>query len=106
LFRHEAVIVYPLEVAPEEVMLEVALESGALDCEVTDDGYTIVGDPSAWHELRDALVARFGDPLESSLRWEPLQASPSSEAVAESFGKLLHALDDLDDVQSVYHNAL
>jgi YebC/PmpR family DNA-binding regulatory protein len=92
--------------ASEDKVMEVALESGADDVVTHDDGAVEVITPAADFEaVKDALVAAGLNPelAEVTMRAEnPIELAGDE---ATRMQKLLDALEDLDDVQAVYHNA-
>ena len=91
---------------PEEKVMEVALESGADDVITHDDGAVEVLTAYAEFEtVRNALEAAGLTPeiAEITMRAEnPIELSGED---AVRMQKLLDVLEDLDDVQAVYHNA-
>ena len=91
---------------PEDKVMEVALESGADDVITHDDGAVEVLTAYAEFEtVRNALEAAGLTPeiAEITMRAEnPLELSGED---AVRMQKLLDVLEDLDDVQAVYHNA-
>jgi len=91
---------------PEDALLEVALEAGADDVITTDDGaIEVLTDPSAFEAVRNALQdANWAAELaEITMRPENTVALAGDDALR--MRKLLDMLEDLDDVQAVYHNA-
>ncbi|WP_213959322.1 YebC/PmpR family DNA-binding transcriptional regulator [Variovorax sp. dw_954] len=92
--------------ASEDKIMEVALEAGAEDVITDDDGaievLTAVGDFEA---VKNALEAAGLKPevAEVTMRAENPIAVTGEEAA--KMQKLLDVLEDLDDVQEVYHNA-
>lgn len=89
----------------EERLLEVALEAGAADLSGDGGVFTIYCEPAAFAEVKAALE-RAGVPLRGAeLGYVPAQRNPVGDlAVARRVARLLDALDDHDDVQSVYSN--
>ncbi len=93
--------------ADEELIMEHALEAGADDVVSHEDGSVdVLTDVSDYLDVKQAL-------LEAAL--EPVNAEvamiPSTEVVLDTEGgrkvlKLLDALEDLDDTQNVFHNAV
>jgi len=105
LFNHVGQITFPAG-ADEEQVMEVAIDAGAEDVIVDDDGtIEVLTEPSEFENVRDKIKA-------SGLDWEAseltMRASTSSELdvnAASSMVKMLEMLEDLDDVQEVYSNA-
>jgi transcriptional/translational regulatory protein YebC/TACO1 len=104
-FKHCGQIIFAPGVSEDKVM-EVALEAGADDVITDDDGAIEVITPVAEFEaVKDALVAAglTPDDAEVTMRAEnPIEVSGED---AVRMQKLLDAIEDLDDVQAVYHNA-
>ena len=111
MFDRMGQIVYPAAVASEDQMMEAAIEAGAEDVE-TDPGdgddvapthvvYTGFEDLNA---VAEALGAAFGDAKSTGIIWRPKTQTPiTGDSVATLF-KLIDALDDDDDVQTVFGN--
>lgn len=90
----------------EDALLEAALEAGAEDVIIADDGAAEVQtDMAGLGPVKDALEQAGLTPASSELE---MVASTSAELDADgaaSIMKLVDALEDLDDVQNVYSNA-
>ena len=85
-------------------MFEAALEAGASDVESSGEGHVINCDPNAFNEVRDALEETFGEPESAGLVWKPSTTTEVDEDAARTLMKLIDALDDNDDVQTVSAN--
>ncbi|MBL8549373.1 MAG: YebC/PmpR family DNA-binding transcriptional regulator [Hyphomonadaceae bacterium] len=95
---------YPLAAASEDAMMEAAIEAGADDVAVEEDAHVIVCGMAALNDVAQNLAKRFGEASSAKFIWRP-QASIAVEGDnAELLMKLLTALDDLDDVQTVFSN--
>ncbi|MGQ0587893.1 MAG: YebC/PmpR family DNA-binding transcriptional regulator [Gammaproteobacteria bacterium] len=91
--------------ALEEKILEVALDAGADDV-VTDDGYTeVLCAPEAFDGVKKALVAKGLQPGKADITWHAATTVAVQGAQAEALAGLVHALEELDDVQHVHTNA-
>lgn len=104
-FKHVGQLVFAPG-TPEDALLEVALEAGADDVITTDDGaIEVLTDPSSFEAVRNALQdANWAAELaEITMRPENTVALAGDDALR--MRKLLDMLEDLDDVQAVYHNA-
>ncbi len=104
-FKHCGQIVFAPGTDEDKVM-EVALEAGAEDVVTDDDGAIEVLTPVADFEaVKNALEAAGLKPevAEVTMRAEnPIEVAGEDAAKMQ---KLLDVLEDLDDVQDVYHNA-
>ena len=91
---------------PEDKLLEVALEAGAQDILTEDDGATeVITAAQDFESVKNTLQAAGLTPelAEVTMRAESVIELSGDEA--QKMQKILDALEDLDDVQEVYHNA-
>ncbi|WP_180126586.1 YebC/PmpR family DNA-binding transcriptional regulator [Rhodoferax sp. BLA1] len=104
-FKHCGQIIFAPGVSEDKVM-EVALEAGADDVITDEDGAIEVITPVADFEaIKDALVAAGLTPADAEVTMRPENPIEVSGDEAARMQKLLDAIEDLDDVQAVYHNA-
>ncbi len=104
-FKHCGQLVFAPGTSEDKVM-EVALEAGAEDVLTDEDGaIEVLTAPGDFEAVRDALEA-------AGLKPEVAEVTMRAENTIELAGedaakmqKLVDALEDLDDVQDVYHNA-
>ena len=104
LFERTGIIIFPPG-SDEESILEQALDAGAHDMLVKDDGIEVITNLEAFGKVQDALK-KVGLNYESAEM--TMLASTEVELVvdnAEKLLKLVEYLEDLDDVQNVYSNA-
>ena len=90
----------------EETLMEVALEAGADDVIAGEDGSVeVLTTPAAYEAVKNALEAAKLKPeiAEVTMRAENSIALAGDDAARMQ--KLLDVIEDLDDVQAVYHNA-
>ncbi len=90
----------------EDKVLEVALEAGAEDVITDEDGaIEVLTSPADFEAVKLALESAglVPDMAEVTMRAENAIALAGEDAV--SMQKLLDVLEDLDDVQNVFHNA-
>jgi len=104
-FKHCGQIVFAPG-ANEDKVMEVALEAGAEDVITDDDGAVeVLTSPAGFEAVKNALEAAGLVPAmaEVTMRAENTIDLTGDDAVRMQ--KLLDVLEDLDDVQEVYHNA-
>jgi len=91
----------------EDALLEAALEAGADDVEVAEDGSAVVFTSFAdFHQVNEALTASGFKAEEAEVTQIANVSAPIGDLeTAQKVMRLLDALEDLDDVQNVYHNA-
>jgi YebC/PmpR family DNA-binding regulatory protein len=105
-FKHCGLFVFAPGTNEDKVM-EVALDAGADDVITGDDGSTeVLCPPAAFEPVKAALEA-------AGLKAEVAEVTWRAETPIEVAGedairmqKLLDVIEDLDDVQDLYHNAL
>ena len=104
-FKHCGQLIFAPGTSEDKVM-EVALEAGAEDVIADDDGaIEVLTAPGDFEAVRDALEA-------AGLKPEVAEVTMRAENTIELAGddaarmqKLLDMIEELDDVQDVYHNA-
>ena len=104
MFSRLGAIRYPAAVASEDAMLEAAIEAGAQDAALDEDGHDVTCAVEDFFAVRDALEAKFGPPESAKLEWRPGNTVSLDEEKAAGMLKLLDVLEDSDDVQNVYAN--
>lgn len=104
LFDHLGQVNYPAATATAEAMFEAAVEAGADDVEGNEEEHLILCAPEQLNAVRDALDKRFGPPSAARVVWKPKTLVPVEGETAEALFKLLEALEDSDDVQTVFAN--
>ena len=110
MFDRLGQIIYPMSAGSEDVVMEAAVEAGAHDVE-TDPGdedtapshvvFTAFEDLSG---VVEALEASLGPAKSTAIIWKPRTLTPVSGDDAATLLKLIDALDDDDDVQTVFSN--
>ena len=103
-FERKGMIEYPASAGDEEKVLEAAIEAGADDVESSDDGHLIWTEMEALHEVSGALEKALGEAENVKLAWKPNLTVEMNEKDAGVLLKLVDALDDDDDVQTVWGN--
>jgi YebC/PmpR family DNA-binding regulatory protein len=105
LFSRVGQVTYAVETGSADDMLEAAIDAGAEDVESDEEEHRIVCATDDLSVVRDALEAKFGSASAAKLVWKPQTLVPvGEEAAAQSLFKLVEALEDSDDVQTVYAN--
>ena len=90
----------------EDKVMEVALEAGAEDVITDDEGaIEVLTAPGDFEAVRDALEAAGLKPEVAEVTMRPENTIALEGDDAARMQKLLDIIEDLDDVQEVYHNA-
>jgi YebC/PmpR family DNA-binding regulatory protein len=90
----------------EDAVMEVALESGAEDVVANDDGsLDVITTPEDFAAVKRALTDAGFDTEVAEVTFNASTQSELDQETAEKLLKMVDVLEDLDDVQEVYHNA-
>ena len=88
----------------EDTVMEYALEAGADDFIAEDDAFVVYTAPSDFSAVRKELEGKGLNFFEAQIEMVPQNKVTLSGDELAKFERLLDALEDLDDVQNVYHN--
>jgi YebC/PmpR family DNA-binding regulatory protein len=104
-FKHVGQIILAPGTSEDKVM-EVALEAGADDVVADEDGaIEVITPPPQFEAVRDALQAAGLKPEVAEVTMRPENSIELTGDDAARMQKLIDILEDLDDVQDVFHNA-
>jgi YebC/PmpR family DNA-binding regulatory protein len=95
---------FPAAAGDADTVFEAALEAGAEDVSSSEDGHEIWTAIEALHTVAKTLEGALGSPESVKLAWRPQVMVSVGEGDATTLFKLLDALDDDDDVQTVWSN--
>ena len=106
MFTKYAVVEFTGKNADET--LEILLEAGVdvIDASEDDEGYVrVLADPSALKAMEEALAnAGIAEFETNEVKLIPSEEIELNEEKLQKFERMLGMLDELDDVQNVYHN--
>jgi YebC/PmpR family DNA-binding regulatory protein len=103
-FDRRGLITYPASAGDADSVFEAALEAGAEDVESNEDEHSIWTSMDALHEVAKALETMLGAAESAKLAWKPQLLVEVDEANAATLLKMIDALEDDDDVQTVWGN--
>ncbi|WP_353206774.1 YebC/PmpR family DNA-binding transcriptional regulator [Sphingorhabdus sp.] len=103
-FDRMGLITYPINAGDADSVFEAALEAGAEDVESSQDEHSIWTAMDSLHEVAKALEATLGEAESAKLAWKPQVLVEVDEANAATLLKMIDALEDDDDVQTVWGN--
>jgi YebC/PmpR family DNA-binding regulatory protein len=105
LFTKRGIISYDPGVG-EDAIMEAALEAGAEDVIVNDDGsIDVYSTPEEFEAVRDAMAAAGHEPANAEVTYDAATAPEVAGDDAQRLLKMIDMLEDLDDVQEVFTNA-
>ena len=107
LFSHRGQIVVERSKANDTDELQlVAIEAGAIDIDDSDaDALTVYTNPDDFEAIRDLVTEQVEEVAFAELGMIPQTTVELDEKTSRSVVRLVGMLEDLDDVQDVYHNA-
>ncbi|MBC2776104.1 YebC/PmpR family DNA-binding transcriptional regulator [Parasphingopyxis marina] len=103
-FERLGLITYPASAGNSEKMLEAALEAGAEDIQSDSESHEIWTAADDLHAVVGELEKSVGEPEGAKLAWRPSVEVEVNEKDAATLMNLIDALDDNDDVQTVWGN--
>jgi hypothetical protein len=105
MFKKKGIIIVDKEVADEDTLMLLALDSGAEDVQTHEEVYEIITEPDAFIAVSEALEKEGIEVESSEVSMIPDNTVSLDGEKAESMQKMIEALEEIDDVQEVYHNA-
>ncbi len=103
-FERLGFIFYPADAGDEDTILEAAMEAGAEDISSSEDGHEIWTASDDLHQVAGDLEKALGEAETVKLAWKPNLTVDMDEKGASTLLKLIDALEDDDDVQTVWGN--
>jgi transcriptional/translational regulatory protein YebC/TACO1 len=104
-FKKQGLIVYEKSAVDENKLTDAAIELGAEDVRAEGDSVLVVTAPKEFEHIRDGLKkAGMPDPATAQVTMIPENTVHLTGREAEQALKLLHALEDNDDIQNVHSN--
>jgi len=106
-FTETGEIIFDIREQPalEEKILELALDAGADDVQSEDGFVDVLTNSANFDTVKAKLEAAGLKPIEAEVVMRPSNRVAVSGEAAETLKGLLDWLEELDDVQEVYHNA-
>lgn len=103
-FDRKGVIQVPVSQGSEEELFELSLEAGAEDFEASDDLYLITTSVEDLYAVKEKLEEKNITCAEASLEMIPKIQVDCDDETKSANEALIAFLEELDDVDSVYHN--
>jgi YebC/PmpR family DNA-binding regulatory protein len=106
LFQRKGQMIIQRAAAGEDKLMEVALDSGAEDFKVEEEGYEIITDQAHFEKVHKAIEATGIKCDVAEVTSIPIITVPLADpAAVAAVTKLIDALEDNDDVKDVYTNS-
>ena len=105
LFEKKGIIIFDSE-SNSETIMNIAIESGADDVDVQDDGYVeVVTQPDQFESVVTAFNQENIQYMDATVQMVPQTRILLDVDKAKGFMKLIDKLEEDDDIQEVFHNA-
>ena len=104
LFERKGVILVPKDGVDEDELMELALEAGAEDVEVSESDYRVMTAPEDFAAVRGSLVETGVAFENAEITMQPQNSINLDASTAKQTLRLIDALEENDDVQEVYAN--
>jgi transcriptional/translational regulatory protein YebC/TACO1 len=105
MFKPKGVIAIAADKTTEDKLMEIALDAGAEDIQSESAGFTVYTSQQDFEAVRAAIQKAGIEPDEAEVK-KLAENNITLEGVkAQQLLKLVEALDDNDDVQSVWDNS-
>ena len=104
MFDRKGEVVYPASAGDADDIMMAAIEAGAEEVESSEEGHIIYTGDTDLHEVSQALEAELGESESTKLVWKPNISTELDLENLQKLMKLVEALEDDDDVQTVTTN--
>ena len=105
MFKPKGVIAIAADKTTEDTLMEIALEAGADDIQAETQGFTVYTSQQDFEAVRAAIQKAGIEPDEAEIKKIAENNITLEGAKAQQLLKLVEALDDNEDVQSVWDNS-
>ncbi len=105
MFDKKGYLVVEMSAADEDALMEVALEAGAEDVREDGSNFEVITAPEDFEPVKEAIDAASIATIAAEVTMLPQTMAPLDGDTALKMIKLIDALEDCDDVQTVYTNA-
>lgn len=103
LFNRKGIVVV-VDVEDVDTLMLDAIEEGAVDVVEDEDAVEVITEPNQDGKMREALEKKGYTVISSETALVPDMYVELNEEQLGKFQRMVDALEDLDDVQEVYHN--
>ena len=104
MFDRKGQVSYLAEAGDADTIMMAAIEAGAEDAESNEDGHVIWCADTDLNDVSNALEAALGESDSTKLVWRPNIQTELDLDGAQKLMKLIDALEDDDDIQTVTAN--
>ena len=106
LFTKQGTIVIDAKGLEEDDMMMMALDAGADDMVSDEDVYEVITSVASFSEVRECLEKKGLTIISAEIEMVPSNTVAPDDATVPKVLRLIDMLEDDDDVQNVWHNAV
>lgn len=104
MFERKGAVSYGVDAGDADTVMMAAIEAGAEDVESSEDSHVIFCADTDLNEVSNALEADLGESQSAKLIWKPTTTTELDLDGMQKLMKLMDALEDDDDIQTVTAN--
>ncbi len=104
LFHNCGIIQISVNNIESEKILEIAINSGAKDCNSYDEYHEIICEMKDFYKVKNSIEEKISNFLFSGIQWKPYSYLKLSEEQKKKVLIMLDSLDDIDDIQNIFIN--
>ncbi len=105
-FVQQGIIKVNINEINEEKIFELATEAGANDCIFHDDYYEIHTNKDEIYDVKNIMEKKISNFISTEIEWVPINKIKLNQEDKEKMIKFIEILEDDDDVQNVFINAV
>ena len=105
-FIQQGIIKVSVNEISEEKIFELATEAGANDCIFHDDYFEIHTNKDEIYDVKNIMEKKISNFISTEIEWVPINKINLNQEDKEKMIKFLEILEDDDDVQNVFINAV
>ena len=90
----------------EEKIFELATDAGANDCIFYDDHYQIYTNKDEIYDVKNIMEKKISNFISTEIEWVPINKIKLNQEDKEKLIKFLEILEEDDDVQNIFTNAV
>ena len=103
-FDRKGVLQIAKDSTTEETLFALALDAGAEDFEVAEEGFMVITAPEKLYEVKEKLESQGVLCAEASLEMLPKVSVSCEPKIKKGNEELIEWLDNLEDVDAIFHN--
>ncbi len=104
LFYNCGVIRIDKKILNNDAALELAINSGANECESENNHHEIICEMKDFYKVKNSLEKKISNFIYSGIEWRPYNFLKLTKEQKEKVIIMLESLDEIDDIQNIFIN--